>query len=83
MAGVVGGTGVGVRRGSLTRPAAVLASALFLLAAACGPGEEEAPAGGDLAGRSVEVAAVWTGTEQENFQQVLAAFAERTGADVT
>ena len=36
----------------------------------------------DLSGESLEVAAVWTGTEQENFEAVLAAFSEKTGAEV-
>ncbi|HZD18795.1 MAG TPA: ABC transporter substrate-binding protein [Actinomycetota bacterium] len=67
-----------------------LLAALALVAAACGGGEEEPSAGptetggggADLSGQSVEVAAVWTGTEQESFQQVLDAFSEQTGADV-
>ncbi|EHN72919.1 secreted protein [Streptomyces coelicoflavus ZG0656] len=36
-----------------------------------------------LDGESLEVAAVWTGTEQENFKKVLAEFEKRTGAKVT
>lgn len=36
----------------------------------------------DLSGQSVEVAAVWTGTEQERFEAVLSGFEERTGATV-
>ncbi|MEU1875148.1 alpha-glucoside transport system substrate-binding protein [Streptomyces sp. SAI-195] len=36
-----------------------------------------------LDGESLEVAAVWTGTEQKNFKQVLAEFEKRTGAKVT
>ncbi|GHJ15400.1 ABC transporter substrate-binding protein [Micromonospora sp. AKA38] len=36
----------------------------------------------DLAGTTVEVAATWSGTERENFQAVLDAFAARTGATV-
>lgn len=36
-----------------------------------------------LDGTSLEVAAVWTGQEQKNFKQVLAAFEKRTGAKVT
>ncbi len=77
--------GPGAERGASARlggRGAILASILFLVAAACGPGDEAPPAEGDLAGQTVEVAAVWTGTEQENFQQVLDAFAERTGAAV-
>ncbi len=37
----------------------------------------------DLSGQAVEVAATWTGAEQENFEQVIALFEEETGADVT
>ncbi|MEU1406514.1 extracellular solute-binding protein [Streptomyces sp. NPDC005728] len=36
-----------------------------------------------LNGTSLEVAAVWTGTEQQNFKKVLAEFEKRTGAKVT
>ncbi|CAM5599148.1 Carbohydrate ABC transporter substrate-binding protein OS=Streptomyces tendae OX=1932 GN=GUR47_07535 PE=4 SV=1 [Streptomyces tendae] len=36
-----------------------------------------------LDGESLEVAAVWTGTEQENFKKVLTEFEKRTGAKVT
>ncbi|MEU6346855.1 ABC transporter substrate-binding protein [Streptomyces sp. NPDC046977] len=37
----------------------------------------------DLKGQSLEVAAVWTGPEQKNFQKVLDEFGKRTGAEVT
>ncbi|MER5949161.1 ABC transporter substrate-binding protein [Streptomyces sp. NPDC001904] len=36
-----------------------------------------------LDGKSLEIAAVWTGDEQKNFKQVLAEFEKRTGAKVT
>ncbi|MFF0585194.1 ABC transporter substrate-binding protein [Streptomyces sp. NPDC003781] len=36
-----------------------------------------------LDGESLSVAAVWTGTEQKNFKQVLTEFEKRTGAKVT
>ncbi|MFC7896715.1 ABC transporter substrate-binding protein [Streptomyces sp. NPDC057381] len=36
-----------------------------------------------LDGESLEVAAVWTGAEQENFTKVLEEFEKRTGAEVT
>ena len=36
----------------------------------------------DLTGQSMEVAAVWTGDEQANFQQVIDLFVEKTGAKV-
>ena len=48
-------------------------------------GESEVAGGcelGEVSG-DVEVAAVWTGAEQENFQAVLDNFAEQTGANVT
>lgn len=62
-----------------------LLAVLALAATAC-PGRQPTdgpPADGDLTGQSVEVAAVWTGPEQERFQSVLDAFAEQTGANVT
>jgi alpha-glucoside transport system substrate-binding protein len=37
----------------------------------------------DLSGESLEVSAVWTGAEQENFMRVMAAFEEATGATVS
>ncbi len=74
-------------------PAAV---AIFALAgvAACGGGGGEsaggqpsasgsAPAAKTLEGVNIEVAAKWTGEEQENFQKVLDAFQAKTGAKVT
>ncbi len=39
--------------------------------------------GPDLTGQMLEVAATWSGTEQQNFQAVLDAFHARTGARVT
>ncbi|WNI19621.1 ABC transporter substrate-binding protein [Actinacidiphila sp. ITFR-21] len=78
---------------------AVLAGcALAFTTAACGgggpasggpaPSASTAPAGGglqlpDLHGQKVEVAAVWTGPEQQNFQKVLDEFDRRTGAKTT
>lgn len=69
---------------------AVLMS-LALVAAACGDDDDtEATGGGDdgageetdLSGETIEVAAVWTGDEQDNFRQVLDLFEEETGATV-
>ncbi|MGW0792733.1 ABC transporter substrate-binding protein [Streptomyces sp. NPDC002911] len=63
----------------------LLSSSMLLLAlgaTACG-GDPVGAAGGegkDFAGQTVTVAGVWTGTEQENFQKVLDAFSEQTGA---
>lgn len=74
------------------RPIVSLATVALLLTA-CGGGEDldadgdagetsGAPAAADLSGETVEVAAVWTGAEQERFQMVLDGFAEQTGATV-
>ncbi|WP_210587571.1 ABC transporter substrate-binding protein [Streptomyces sp. GESEQ-35] len=54
---------------------------LALGATACGGGPVTA-GGGDkaLSGETVTVAGVWSGSEQENFQKVLDAFGEKTGA---
>lgn len=64
----------------------IAAAALGLFAAsACGgsvpsgEGEESPGGGGD--GGVVNVAAVWTGEEQESFQAVLDAFTQRTGIE--
>jgi ABC-type glycerol-3-phosphate transport system substrate-binding protein len=63
-----------------------LGAALVVVAvAATGCLRDPGPAGdggGELAGQTVEVAAIWTGAEQANFQAVLDAFEERTGATV-
>ena len=74
----------------------ILLATLALLAAACGNGGDnggQAGGGGtdaedavgdvDLTGVDVEVAAVWSGSEQEAFRAVLDAFEEQTGASVT
>ncbi|GAA4815566.1 ABC transporter substrate-binding protein [Streptomyces ziwulingensis] len=59
-----------------------IAAALALGATACGGSEPVAAGGGDKAldGQTVTVAGVWSGSEQENFQKVLDAFTEKTGA---
>ncbi|MEU7473359.1 ABC transporter substrate-binding protein [Streptomyces sp. NPDC044984] len=56
---------------------------LALGATACGNGEPVAAGGGDraLGGQTVTVAGVWSGSEQKNFQKVLDAFTEKTGAE--
>lgn len=69
---------------------------LALAAVACGGGTGDEPAaqasassGGDAAaakpleGVTIEVAAKWTGDEQTNFEQVLKAFQDKTGATIT
>ncbi|MET9734428.1 ABC transporter substrate-binding protein [Streptomyces sp. NPDC006458] len=55
---------------------------LALGATACGGGDDVSAGGGDKAlnGKTLTVAGVWTGSEQKNFQKVLDAFAEKTGA---
>lgn len=74
------------------RPVVALAT-VMLVATACSGGEDlDADGGGtetsgaagsvDLSGQTVEVAATWTGAEQERFQMVLDGFAEQTGATV-
>lgn len=62
-----------------------LAAAALLLSGCSGSGGGEKPSessGGDLAGKTLSVAAAWSGAEQENFQAVLAEFSKRTGAKV-
>ncbi|MER6265385.1 ABC transporter substrate-binding protein [Streptomyces sp900105245] len=78
-----------------TALAALLAGALALTACSGGDdkkkddGGESGGASGStvtlpkLDGANLEVAAVWTGTEQANFKKVLAEFEKRTGAKVT
>jgi alpha-glucoside transport system substrate-binding protein len=66
----------------------VVMAAVSLIAAACGGGGggdddgNGGQGGGELDGQRVEVAAVWTGAEQERFEMVLSAFEEETGAEV-
>ncbi|MCW2899847.1 MAG: extracellular solute-binding protein family 1 [Streptosporangiaceae bacterium] len=64
----------------------VLAAGLLVSVAGCGGGGSgKAPApstGGSLKGVTLEVAAIWTGQEQDKFKQVLAAFSKQTGAKV-
>jgi alpha-glucoside transport system substrate-binding protein len=57
-----------------------LVAAALLLAAVAGPAvsAQDKP----LDGERVEVAAVWTGTEQKSFKKVLDAFEKKTGASV-
>jgi alpha-glucoside transport system substrate-binding protein len=68
------------RRTTLLTSCAALA--LTLGVTACGGGGPVSAGGGDkaLGGQTVTVAGVWSGSEQKNFQKVLDAFAEKTGA---
>ncbi|MER5706795.1 ABC transporter substrate-binding protein [Streptomyces sp. NPDC042898] len=77
------------RKAAVTITALTALSALAL--AACGgdggapedPGKATSTPGSSLKGEKIEVAAVWTGPEQENFTKVLKEFEKRTGATVT
>ncbi|MDI9886169.1 ABC transporter substrate-binding protein [Streptomyces sp. HNM0645] len=87
------------RTARTTRSSAVVALAALgaLTLAGCGGGEDgdgsaDATPGSEssatvelprLDGQKIEVAAVWTGPEQENFTKVLDEFEKRTGAAVT
>ncbi|MFB7368393.1 ABC transporter substrate-binding protein [Streptomyces sp. NPDC056222] len=54
---------------------------LALGATACGGGPVSAGGGSkELSGQTLNVAGVWSGAEQKNFQKVLDAFTEKTGA---
>jgi alpha-glucoside transport system substrate-binding protein len=67
----------------LVRVAAVLAAVLAACsAAACSAGPAASPGPG-LRGQKVEVAAVWSGVEQRNFELVLRAFTRQTGVAVS
>ncbi len=78
--------------------AALAAGALALSLTACGGDDDKSTGNGSgtgtgdtgsglslpkLDGTTLEVAAVWTGSEQANFKKVLAEFEKRTGAKVT
>ncbi|WP_306326895.1 ABC transporter substrate-binding protein [Streptomyces venezuelae] len=78
------------RKAVVTLTAFTAITALALTA--CGGGEDDKgsaePSTGtagapSLKGEKIEVAAVWTGPEQENFTKVLKEFEKRTGATVT
>ncbi|MFJ3924976.1 ABC transporter substrate-binding protein [Streptomyces sp. NPDC090022] len=85
--------------GRTTRTWAALAAVGVLALTACGGDGDKAAKDGpstggssqpgprvqlpSLAGEKLEVAAVWTGPEQENFTKVLKEFEKRTGATVT
>jgi ABC-type glycerol-3-phosphate transport system substrate-binding protein len=68
--------------------AAAAAAGLLVTASACGGSDDSkssssSSAGAkELKGVTIEVAAKWTGPEQANFEKVLSAFEEQTGAKV-
>lgn len=65
----------------------ILLVVMALLGAACNGGgtEDDETTGDDQqeGGEAIEVAAVWTGTEQERFNAVLEAFTEETGIEAS
>ncbi|MFF8280835.1 ABC transporter substrate-binding protein [Streptomyces lateritius] len=64
-----------------TTMACCSALTLALAATACGGDPVSAGGGGkELSGQTLNVAGVWSGAEQKNFQKVLDAFTEKTGA---
>ncbi len=58
------------------------AAAVVLLASACGSRGADEGGVQRLKGQRLEVAAVWSGEEQANFENVLRRFERRTGAEV-
>ncbi|MFI8089932.1 ABC transporter substrate-binding protein [Streptomyces sp. NPDC086080] len=84
-------------RGATRAAAALAAGVLAVSLTACGGDDDSGDKDKDdgsggtgttvtlprLDGESLEVAAVWSGTEQANFKKVLAEFEKRTGAKVT
>ena len=71
------------RSAALTSRSALLTVLTILAATGCTDGGQAAgPPLADLRGRTVEVAATWSGTEQKNFEAVLREFARRTHAEV-
>ncbi|MGI5455299.1 ABC transporter substrate-binding protein [Streptomyces sp. CA-249302] len=80
-------------RGAATVTAALLTGALALTACGGSDNKDNSSGGGSsesssglklpsLSGQTLEVAAVWTGAEQDNFMKVMDEFKKRTGAKV-
>jgi alpha-glucoside transport system substrate-binding protein len=68
------------------RALVALGAALTLVAAACRAGDEgdqQEDGQGQFQGEQLEVAATWTGGEQERMEAVLQQFSDDTGAEVT
>lgn len=81
------GVQAGMRSTKVWQRMLALLAVFALAAAACGDGDGGTTDGDgdedgavDLSGQTVEVAAVWSGPEQERFEMVLQAFADETGA---
>jgi len=78
------------RRGAAKSAALIGAVSLALAACSSGtdgdatppPGTGGGGGGGEFSGVTLDVSAAWSGAEQENFERVLAAFEEMTGATV-
>ncbi|MET9431378.1 ABC transporter substrate-binding protein [Streptomyces sp. NPDC003036] len=69
------------RRRTVLARCSALTLTLALGATACGGGPVAAGGGSkELSGQTLNVAGVWSGAEQKNFQKVLDAFTEKTGA---
>lgn len=64
------------------RSARLLTALVAALAAGCSAGPPASP-GQSLRGQKLEVAAVWSGVEQQHFELVLRAFSRQTGVSVT
>jgi spermidine/putrescine-binding protein len=69
-------------------PFLALAVVIALAVSACSSGEtkkssNKSTGGQSLAGQKMEVAAEWSGAEQKNFERVISAFEQKTGAQVS
>lgn len=72
-----------IRRRAITPLAVGISAALVLAGCSGDAGDSDgAPAAGDLDGVTLNVASDWSGSEQENFEKVLAKFSDDTGAKV-